>query len=57
MSEVCERTRDWVGFVSLAEEKSKSSLFRKRCRVLGAAAESEDRTRMEWSFRAPAKLV
>lgn len=56
MSDVCDRIRVWVGFMSAAAEKSRSSLLRKRCKVLGAVGESEERTKMECSFRTPAKL-
>lgn len=45
-----------MGCVSVAEEKSRSSLLRKRRRVLGAAGESELRTRIECSLRDPANL-
>lgn len=45
-----------MGTVSAAEEKSRSSLLTKRCRVLGAEEESEVRMRSECSLRTPAKL-
>ncbi len=57
MSLVRERVRVWVGARSVAEVKSRESLLMKSLRVRGAEGESEERTRIEWSFRAPAKLV
>lgn len=45
-----------MGWVSAADEKSRSSLLRKRWRVFGAAGELEERMRIECSFRTPANL-
>lgn len=56
MEEVRDSVKDWVGWVSDAEEKSRSSLLMKSLRVRGAEGESEVRRRREWSFREPAKL-
>jgi hypothetical protein len=56
MSEVCDTTSVCVGTVSAADEKSRSSLLTKRCRVRGAEEESEVRMRSECSLTTPAKL-
>ena len=56
MSLVRERVRDWVGDRSVAAVKSRESLLMKSFRVRGAEGESEERMRMEWTLRAPAKL-
>ena len=45
-----------MGARSVAVVKSRESLLMKSLRVRGAEGESEERRRMEWSFKAPAKL-
>lgn len=56
MSDVCDTVRVCVGCVSLADEKSRSSLLTKRCRVFGAEDEFDVRIMTECNFTAPAKL-